>query len=130
MHELSVCQGMLGQVSNIAREHGAESVSRITVRIGPLSGVEPRLLKEAFTIARMGSVAAEAELLIEELSVRVHCSQCGADSNVTSNRLVCANCGDWQTQLVSGDELLLASVELNNPTHEEPLSPGLQSESR
>ncbi|WP_303901523.1 hydrogenase maturation nickel metallochaperone HypA/HybF [Thiohalomonas denitrificans] len=130
MHEFSICQGMLGQVTNIVREHGAESVSHIRVRIGPLSGVEPRLLKEAFTIARAGGVAAEAELLIEELSVRVHCSQCGADSDATPNRLLCADCGNWQTQLISGDELLLASVELNGPAHEEPLSPGLQSESR
>ena len=30
----------------------------------------------------------------------------------TANRLVCGSCGDYRTQLVSGDELLLASLEL------------------
>ncbi len=116
MHELSVCQGMLNQVTTIAREHRAESVSRITIRIGPLSGVEPRLLKEAFPIARAGSVAAEAELIIEELSVRVHCTNCGADSDASPSRLLCAECGDWKTQVIGGDELLLVSVELNKET--------------
>jgi len=28
------------------------------------------------------------------------------------NRLICPHCGGRQTQLISGDELLLASVEL------------------
>jgi hydrogenase nickel incorporation protein HypA/HybF len=28
------------------------------------------------------------------------------------NRLTCAACGDWHTRVISGDELLLESVEL------------------
>jgi hydrogenase nickel incorporation protein HypA/HybF len=28
------------------------------------------------------------------------------------NRLICSDCGDWHTQILSGDELLLESVEL------------------
>jgi hydrogenase nickel incorporation protein HypA/HybF len=30
------------------------------------------------------------------------------------NRLVCDHCGDWRTQLISGDELLLQRVILDN----------------
>lgn len=113
MHELSVCQGMLSQVTAVAREHGARSVTRIVLRIGPLSGVEPRLLRDAFPIARAGTVAAEAELEIEELAVRVRCTVCGAETDVLPNRLLCGECGDWKTQVIGGDELLLASVELS-----------------
>jgi hydrogenase nickel incorporation protein HypA/HybF len=32
------------------------------------------------------------------------------------NRLLCGACGDWHTQVISGDELLLESVELINDT--------------
>ena len=31
------------------------------------------------------------------------------------NRLICGACGDWHTQLLSGDELILESVELQMP---------------
>ncbi len=112
MHELSVCQALLDQVRGIATERGATAVSRVVLRVGPLSGVEPRLLEQAFPIARAGTVAADAELVIEELPLRVRCRQCGAESLCAANRLVCGQCGDWHTQLLSGDELLLASVEL------------------
>lgn len=112
MHELSVCQSMLHQVEAIAAERQALGVASITLRIGPLSGIEPELLQHAFPLARAGTVAAEAELIIEHLPIRVRCEQCGAETDATANRLLCGACGDWHTQLISGDELVLASVEL------------------
>lgn len=112
MHELSVCQGMLSQVEAIARAHHASAVRGIRLRIGPLSGVEPQLLEQAFPLAVAGTVAEHAALAIETLPVRVHCDTCGADTDAAPNRLLCGACGDWHTRLISGDELLLASVEL------------------
>ena len=112
MHELSVCQGILDQVARVAADHGATGVKNIVVRIGPLSGVVPSLLAQAFPLARAGTVAEGAELTIEELPVRVHCDACGADTDARPNRLLCGECGDWPTQLISGDELLLVRVEL------------------
>jgi len=112
MHELSVCQALLDQVQNVAASHGARSVSRIVLRIGPLAGVEPQLLQQAFPIARAGTVAANAVLEIEGLPIRVRCERCGAETDAAANRLLCGRCGDWHTKLVSGDELMLASVEL------------------
>lgn len=112
MHELSVCQALLAQVEQLARDHQAQRVERIVLRIGPLAGVEPRLLQDAFPLARAGSVAADAELVIEALPLTVRCKSCGAETAAQPNRLICGSCGDWHTQLLSGDELLLASVEL------------------
>lgn len=112
MHELSVCQGMLRQVMDIARQKQARAVTRIRVSIGPLSGVEPQLLAQAFPIASAGTPAAGATLELESLPVRVRCDQCGAESEARPNRLLCGACGDYHTRLLSGDELLLLSVEL------------------
>ena len=112
MHELSICQSLLDQVMRIAAERSAEAVTRVTLRIGPLSGVEPELLREAFPLARAGTVAARAELVIESLPVRVRCDACGAETDAAPNRLVCGACSDWHTRLASGDELMLVSVEL------------------
>jgi hydrogenase nickel incorporation protein HypA/HybF len=112
MHELALCQGLLHQVEAVARDHAAEAVSRVTVRIGPLSGVEPALLQQAYVLAQADSIAAGARLVVERLPIRVRCSQCGAESEVEPNALVCARCGDWRTELMSGDEMVLASVEL------------------
>ena len=112
MHELSICQALIEQVETVAREQHASQVLLIRLGIGPLSGVEPQLLDQAFYIARAGSIAADAELQVTSLPVRVSCTTCGAVSEVSPARLVCTACGDWQTTLLSGDELQLTQVEL------------------
>lgn len=115
MHELSVCLSLLDQVASIARDHNAERVERIVLRIGPLSGVEAALLDNAWPLAAAGTIAEHAELVFEDAPVRVHCLACGAESDATPNRLLCAACGGFRTRLLSGDEMLLARVELGVP---------------
>ena len=112
MHELSICQSLMSQVESIALEHKARSVTSVVIAMGPLSGVEAQLLKNAYPIASAGTVAEHAELIVETLPIRVKCNQCGSESNATPNKLICNQCGDWRTTLVSGDELILMSVEL------------------
>ena len=112
MHELSVCYGLLSQVERVAREHQAQGVARIVLQIGPLSGVEPALLRRAWPVAAACSIAADAALEIEAAELRVSCSSCGAESTATANRLLCGACGDYRTRVTSGDELILRTLEL------------------
>ena len=112
MHELSVCLALLDQVDRIACQRDATTVSRIVVRLGPLSGVEPELLRRAYPLAAAGTVAEHAELTIDASDIVVRCTSCGAESHAAPNRLLCAACGDFRTRVVSGDELILERVEL------------------
>ena len=93
MHELSVCQALLTQVAEIAVGRGASVVERITIEVGPLSGVEPALLASAFAVLRAGGCSAEATLSIESTPVTIGCLTCGAQSQTSPSRLVCAKCG-------------------------------------
>lgn len=111
MHELAICQSIISQVETLAQQHKAKQVVEITLKIGLLAGVESELLKQAFPLAAAGSCAENAELKIESIPVKVKCSQCNVESEVTPNRLLCGNCGDWRTKVVSGDEMLLARLE-------------------
>jgi len=112
MHELAVCQALMDQVDSVARDESAARIISIHLGIGPLSGVEPGLLSQAFPIASAGSLAADAELVITALPVVVHCQECGCESEVQPTRLLCSHCGAWRTTLVSGDEMLLERVEV------------------
>jgi hydrogenase nickel incorporation protein HypA/HybF len=120
MHELSVCTALMQQVERVAREHGAVRVDRILLQIGPLSGVEAPLLQNAFPLAAAGTLAEAAELVIESIPVRVSCTRCGAETEAAPNRLVCGACGDWRTRVVSGEEMLLARLELVEPEERPP----------
>ena len=108
MHEMSVAQALVRQVRELLPQ--PLPIRRIALRIGPLSGVVPALLIEAFPLAAAGTPAEHAVLDIEQAPVRVRCETCGAESEAAANKLVCGVCGDWHTQLISGDELLLVDV--------------------
>ena len=112
MHEFAVCQDMLTQIESIVAREQADAVDIIIVRLGPLSGIEAHLLSQAFPLAAAGTVAEKAELIIEALPIRVKCQICNAETEAKPNRLICGECGDYHTQLLSGDEMLLASLEL------------------
>ncbi len=112
MHELAIAQALVGQIEAIARERAAQSVPLVVIGVGPLSGIEAQSLKNAYPLATAGTVAEGSELRIESIPVRVHCQSCEKASDTSPNHLVCRHCGDWKTQLLSGDELLLVSLEL------------------
>jgi hydrogenase nickel incorporation protein HypA/HybF len=114
MHELSISNAMLEQVALVVVRHGARGVSEITLRLGPLSGVEPALLRAAYMQSRIDTLAADAELVIVDAPVRILCRRCAAVSDITCRplRLMCGACGSEDTQLLGGDEMLLESIEL------------------
>lgn len=115
MHELSVCLALTRTVAGIADEHGASRVERIRLLVGPLSGIEPPLLEHAFPLAAAGTPAEGALLEIRAAPVVVACTSCGAETECAPNRLLCAGCGDFRTRVVSGEEMLLESVDLDLP---------------
>ncbi|TCJ11845.1 hydrogenase maturation nickel metallochaperone HypA [Parasulfuritortus cantonensis] len=115
MHELSVAQALVDQVGDLAGQHGAKSVHLIRVRIGPLAGVVGDLLATAFPLAAAGTPAESARLDWVAAPIVVRCRTCGAKTEAQPNKLVCGACGDWRTEVVSGDELILETVELDIP---------------
>jgi hydrogenase nickel incorporation protein HypA/HybF len=123
VHELAVAQALVEQVDAVISQHQANHdhaasssdawrASLIRVRIGPLAGVVPELLATAFPLAAAGSRMERAGLEFAHAPIRVRCQTCGAETEAAMNRLICGACGDWHTRIISGDELLLESVEL------------------
>lgn len=115
MHELSVCLALLDEVDRVAREAGADRVRSVTLRIGPLSGVDPGLLARAFDVASIGTVADGAELRIFKTPVRIRCARCGGEEDASANRLLCPRCGSDRTSVVEGDEMVLSEMEMDVP---------------
>lgn len=115
MHELSVCLALTRKVTAIAEEHGASRIERIRLLVGPLSGIETALLEHAFPLAAAGTPADGARLEIITAPVVVACTACGAETACAPNRLLCGTCGDFRTRIVTGDEMLLESLDLDLP---------------
>lgn len=65
MHELGIAQSILKGVQEKAREHKAEKVTLINVKVGQLKMVSDGSLQEAFALVAKGTSAEGAELRIE-----------------------------------------------------------------
>lgn len=91
-------------------------VREIKVRCGPLSGVEPLLMREAFETLRRDSPLADAELVIVEERLWAKCLDCGDPFEPERFRLVCPHCGSGRTQIASGDAVILESLVVDAPT--------------
>lgn len=115
MHELSLCQALVAQLESVSAANGGGAVELVRLRIGPLSGVEAPLLERAFPLAAAGTIAAGAELRIASAPLVVQCVACGAQTDALPNRMLCGSCGGFRVRTVSGDEMLLESVELAAP---------------
>jgi hydrogenase nickel incorporation protein HypA/HybF len=115
MHEYSIVSSLIDQVEAQAKKAGATSVAALKVRLGELSGVDPRLLATAFETFKERTLCAGATLEIEPVPVKWSCPRCGA-APAPDGPLRCFTC-NRPVELVAGDELVLAHLELEVPDH-------------
>lgn len=113
MHELSICQQLIKQASEIAIQNRAERITAIHLILGPLSGVDRQLLEQAFKFASQQGMTRQATLHIQATSIVVECEHCGAICNASANKLRCCHCDSAQTHLISGDELIISSIDID-----------------
>jgi len=97
-----------------AREHGAQRVHRIVLRIGALSGVEPDALRFAFDIVAKDTPADGATLDIDAVPAIARCPDCALDFEADSGFIfACPRCSRLCGELSQGRELELSRIEMS-----------------
>lgn len=114
MHELAVAQRLLEIVEQEARPYAGARVRRISLRIGRLSAVVPDALRFAFDAITRGGIAEGACLEIEEVPLSIRCRQCEEVFEVEDPFMVCPQCEGVDVELVSGRELEIRSMEIED----------------
>ncbi len=113
MHELSIALGILDVVRAACEAEGYGRVERVRVRVGKASGVMTVALRFSFDTAREGTVAAAAELEIEEVPVGGRCRDCRADFAVEEKYVfACPRCGGTEFSVETGHELEVVDLEV------------------
>ncbi|MBM4149205.1 MAG: hydrogenase maturation nickel metallochaperone HypA [Lentisphaerae bacterium] len=112
MHELSIAMSLVSELGRIAGEHGGAVVSRVRLRVGTLSGVDPEALRMAFPFAAANTPAAAAALDINIVRATVRCRSCGEQSMPEEPFAPCGGCGSDETEIVDGRDLVIESAEL------------------
>jgi len=108
VHELSICSA----IAAIVEEHAeGRPVERVRLDVGALRQVVPDTLRFSWEITVADSPLAGSVLEVRQLPAVIRCEDCGAESTITQPVFRCG-CGSTKTSVVSGDELLVTSLEL------------------
>ncbi len=114
MHELSLVQGLLGQLQTLAQQHRATSISRVRVEVGPFAGLVIDSFQFAFDIlAQESELMKDAALEIIVPPRQYKCFQCKevliSDQKMPES---CPQCGAAMLVPEGGDGLILLRVEM------------------
>jgi hydrogenase nickel incorporation protein HypA/HybF len=112
MHELGIASAILDAVRDEAEKHPGAHVSKVGVRVGALSGVEPEALSFGFTALVLGTDLAPLTLEIETVPRRQRCPSCDITFEAAEENLACPRCANADTTLAGGEELDLAYFEV------------------
>jgi hydrogenase nickel incorporation protein HypA/HybF len=115
MHELALAEAIV----DIAVEHAhGRRVARVEVMVGRLRQVVPDALAFSFELVAQGTPVEGAELVLEEVAVRIACRRCAAASEVDAFPLACARCGCVDVDVTDGDQFKVVALELEDASAE------------
>jgi hydrogenase nickel incorporation protein HypA/HybF len=115
VHELSIC----GSIADIVTRRAAgRPVKVINVRAGQLRQIVPDTLVYCWELVSAETPLAGSRISVEPVPARIRCRSCEQVTDVGAVPVfACGGCGGFDVEVVSGEEFLITSLEL------EPFSP-------
>jgi hydrogenase nickel incorporation protein HypA/HybF len=115
MHEMGIAMQVVEIVlSSIPADLENPRVETVNLKVGKLAAVVPESLRFCFEIITKETPLAEAELNIEEVPVKARCRDCQHEWTIQEAVFMCESCSGGSIELISGRELEIASIELED----------------
>ena len=111
MHELGITRNIVAIVSERAR---GQTVLRVTLEVGRLSGMFPEAIRFCFDVCSKGTPLEGATLQIIDIEGRGHCDACGAEPVMTAALGRCPVCREPRLRVVAGTELNIKEMEVES----------------
>jgi len=112
MHEYSIVQSLLDQCEENARANDATKVTKVVVKIGVMSGVEPDLLQTAFDTFKAGTMCEDCEYIQNIQKIKIKCHKCDMVSELEKHEYCCPKCQSIELDVLDGEDLMLMQLEL------------------
>ena len=114
MHEASIAISLIGTVSDLCQKEGYNSIETVRLKVGRAAGILPDALLFAFDVAKAGTLASQAELIIEHVSLGGFCCECGSQFE-SEERFIysCPYCKSSAIKITRGDEMQIVDMEVN-----------------
>lgn len=119
MHEMAIAMEVLKIVQeHIPAGHPAR-IKKIRLKVGKLTAVVPESFKFCMEIITKDSQAEGAEIIIDDVPLIVECEDCGERSELKEAVFVCPGCGSVKLKVISGRDLFIESIEVEENETEE-----------
>ena len=113
MHEADITQGILDIVFKAAEDAGAKKINEVNLTIGSLSQVVPDSIEFYFEIMTKDTIADGVRLSIDMIPALAKCRACGNEFGAEDMILTCPECGDYFSELITGRELAVESIDID-----------------
>ena len=112
MHEMSLAQALVDQVTELAEQDGCQKVLSVDVSIGALSGVMRESLEFCFPVVAQGTQLEGTKLNVTEVPLKAECRDCHSITNPEPYEVTCVHCGSLNLMVLEGKDFKLVSLEV------------------
>ncbi len=112
MHEMGIASSVLEAVKTEMQRYPESYPCKVGLRIGEMSAFDPDALRFCFEAMIRDTDWAALELAIEFCPRRHHCHACDHEFIVRDYDFRCPQCANFAINCVSGDQLELAYLEV------------------
>ena len=112
MHEYSIVQSLIESCDEQAKSNNAIKVTKVVVKIGVMSGVEPYLLQEAFELFKEDTICDGCEFVMNIQKVKIECLTCKEVNELEKNEYCCPTCRGVDIKIIDGEDMFLMQLEL------------------
>ena len=114
MHEASIAISLIETITGLCQKEGYNSIERVRLKVGRAAGLLPEAFLFAFDAAKAGTIASQAELIIEHVALGGFCRACGAQFESEERYIFsCPACESMEIKITRGDELQIVDMEVN-----------------
>ena len=109
MHEMAISSAVL---ESVLRHAAGRRVSEVKLRVGHLRQVVPDSLEFYWGIVTRDGLCEGSTLDMELIAARLACTACDREWEIELPVFRCQSCGGAEVRVVSGDELEVESIEV------------------
>jgi len=115
MHELSVAESIFRIADEKIKAYPDKKPVKITLEIGLLSGIDFEALDFAISSVIKNTPFEATSIQIDKISPLARCNECHHEFQPDDYITPCPICGNFNVAFIKGKELLIRSIELEDP---------------
>ena len=118
MHELSIAQEIIDVAVNTIPPEKHSLVRKIRIELGEFSNIMPDSLSFCFNTLIGSSEISYAMLEVNVVPLQICCEVCNSSIEIQPPNFFCSKCGSTEIKIISGQELSIKEIELDETTEE------------